>query len=185
MTLRLSDEHRYFEGDVEYDATTAIIKEAGLMPAFNNSNSEWYMNRGTAVHLATEYFDKGILDESTLDPEIVGYLESYKKLGLKYRPEEIEMLLGDPINRTAGTLDRPDCDLKTGSPYPWHLIQAGHYWYLKKINGLGADPIKTWYLQQDGSMPKVKEYSMTDLMRGVTIYHAALVVVRAKREMKI
>jgi hypothetical protein len=181
--LTLNEKHEYWDGDIQYDATTAIIKEAGLMPEYNSPNSEWYMVRGSFAHLATELYDKGILDESTLDPAIVGYLESYKKLGLKYKPEEIEMMLADPLNRTAGTLDRPDCDLKTGSPAGWHFVQASAYWRLKKINGLGAAPIKTWYLQEDGSMPKVKEYSLSDLIRGENIFHAALIVVRARREL--
>ncbi len=44
----------------------------------NNAAIEYARDRGTAVHKATEYWDLGYLDESSLDPEIVPRLGAWK-----------------------------------------------------------------------------------------------------------
>lgn len=177
-----TEKHIYTVDGVHYDGVTTVIRDAGLMPSFSVQGVDWYLRRGSYIHLATELFDKGDLDETTLDPQISGYLESYKKLGLKYKPEEIEIKLCDPIYQIAGTLDRPDCDLKSGVSAPWHLLQASIYWHLKKINNIDDKPLKTFYLQEDGSMPKVQIYTIKDMIQGTKVFLSALCVVRWKKE---
>lgn len=186
MALILDEEtHKYTLDGKPLDGVTETIRLSGLMPSYEPQDLEWYLQRGQAIHKATELYDKGTLKESTVDERIVGYLESYKKLGLKYKPDEIEIKLADPIYLVGGTLDRIDCDLKSGVPLPWHMVQAGIYWQLKKINGLDKCLMKTWYLQEDGSYPKIKTYTMQELLQGIKIFYAALVVVRAKKEFGI
>lgn len=85
---------------------TQIPKRAG-MTEFRDG-MEWYMDRGSALHKATELYDKGTLDEDTIDPEISGEFSAYKK----FRSEanitirSIEIRLWSPQYKFAGTLDR-------------------------------------------------------------------------------
>ena len=148
MIELIEETHEYIVDGIHYDGVTSIIREAGLMPSYSPQDLSWYLQRGTYIHRATELYDKGDLDEATLDPEIKGYVESYKKLGLKYTPDEIELRLADKIYQVAGTLDRPDYDIKSGSYAAWHVVQAGIYWHLKKVNGLDNKPINACYFKQ-------------------------------------
>lgn len=69
---------------------------------------EFAKERGGAVHTATEYFDLGVLDEASLDPAIVGYVEAWKKFCLDVKPEWklLETPLGSRRHMFAGMLDR-------------------------------------------------------------------------------
>lgn len=40
---------------------------------------EYAANRGTAVHLATEFWDDGDLDEESIDPEILPYVQAWQR----------------------------------------------------------------------------------------------------------
>jgi folate-dependent phosphoribosylglycinamide formyltransferase PurN len=55
--LTLNDEHQYSFDGKPVDGLTSTIKEAGLI----RGADEWYMTRGTAIHLVTEFYDKGTL----------------------------------------------------------------------------------------------------------------------------
>jgi hypothetical protein len=164
-------------------SVTETIKEIGFMLDYQPQDLEWYLTRGSHIHKATELYDLGTLDEESVDPLISGYLESYKLLCKKYSPEEIEISAYDPIYGYCGTLDRPDIDLKSGAPAKWHKIQAGAYWGLKKLAGLGAEPMSAVYLQPDGSMPKIVTYTMKDMRDSLEIFKCALAVIRTRKEM--
>lgn len=90
---------------------------------------------GQAVHAATHYEDEGDLDDSTIDPAIVPYLEAWRtcKRELDLEILLLETCLVHPLKRFAGMVDRfaiahalqsPDwpclipaiVDLKTGDP---------------------------------------------------------------------
>lgn len=75
------------------------VPEAIIKPA---------QDRGTAVHLACEYDDKGILDESSLDDRIVGYLQAWRQFRSDNATEwtHIEHQCFHKVLRYAGTLDR-------------------------------------------------------------------------------
>lgn len=176
------EKHEYrLDGNL-LDGVTTVLRQAGFFPEYQPTDSEWFMDRGSIIHKVTELNDKGTLDESTVDPLIAGYLESWRKLGLKYTPGQIEIKLCDPVYLYAGTLDRHDCDIKSGAPAKWHRYQLGAYWGLKKLAGLGADPMSAVYLQEDGSMPKVVTYAVKDMMDALEVFKCALVVIRAKME---
>ena len=59
-------------------SVTTILRKARMTPEFYNFIDPWYLARGTYVHLATELYDRGRLDEDTVDPEITPYLDAYK-----------------------------------------------------------------------------------------------------------
>lgn len=105
--LEFTDEgHTYRVGDEILKSITQIPKLAG-MTSFR-PGMEWFMDRGTALHKATELHDLGKLDEDSVDPEIRGELDAYKKFrqesGVAIR--SIETRLWCPKYRFAGCLDR-------------------------------------------------------------------------------
>lgn len=175
----MSDRYPNFPAGTK--SVTEIIKAADLMPDYSPSDAEWYMNRGSMIHLATELHDRGTLDESTVDHQIYGYLESWKKLNLKYLQDEIEIKLYDPIYQYCGTLDRFNGDIKSGVPAKWHKLQLGAYYGLLKANNfVTPNCMYAWYLQEDGSIPKIVKYSIQELRDALKIFQCALAVVRWK-----
>lgn len=116
---------------------TEVLKENGLI------NDEWYTEasseRGRAIHLATEFDDDGDLDEETLDPGILGYVQAWRQFKFDTHPTVLqkETVVVDPFGRYAGTEDRtitfPSSrmeaviDIKSGEPCFWHPIQTAAY----------------------------------------------------------
>lgn len=183
--LILTNEHEYFLGNKKLDGLTATIAEAGLV---GNFGGEWYLERGTAIHLATELWDRDVLDESTVDPQIQGYLDSWKRFrkDQAYVPVEIEyptyhpeLLVGCKIDRLPGPLD-----IKSGSPEPWHILQICVQWSALICHGLHdyARSPQDVYLDPDGGPPKVKLYKTSEMREAFHIYSSMLVFLRWKRE---
>lgn len=69
--------------------------------------------RGSAVHKYTELYDLGTLPWTKLDQRLVPYLEAWIKAldeyQLEFEPVDVERRLYHPIDRYAGTGDRPRC----------------------------------------------------------------------------
>jgi len=82
-------------------SVTEIIKDFFPFPSGN-------MDLGRAVHIATEFYDKGTLDLSTVDDSIMTYLEAYRKFReeTKFNPIRIEERLFHPSLMYHGQLDR-------------------------------------------------------------------------------
>lgn len=156
----VDEEHRYFfeDGSVEaVSATTALA----ITRYLNTSHyTEFGRRRGSLAHLALEYYDRGELDETTLDPALVPYLDAYKAFlaesGATW--DAIELRLGDRARGIAGTLDRLGAfgllDIKTGGREHWHELQTAIYALLAQTNGLilSARRVKRWglYLTSNG-----------------------------------
>lgn len=169
-------------------SVTEVIKLSGLMPesAFIDP---WYMGRGQAVHLATAFYDRGTLDDSTVANEIRGYLNAWVKFRAEtgYTPAFIEKPLLHPVYGYCGTLDRDGLDIKSGSPAPWHILQGGGYFELANANNTVHNPLPTmitgWrtvYLQSDGSY-KVHPYSTRDLMQAKKDFLTLLAALKIKQ----
>lgn len=83
---------------------------------------------GTAVHLATELFDRDDLDEDSLDEALRPYLSAWKKFhaDTQFEISEIEHRVASRSYRYAGTIDRVGfignllsiVDIKTGTAFP-------------------------------------------------------------------
>lgn len=99
--------HTYWEGKQKYDSVTEIIKFLGLSRNYDGISS-FYAERGKAVHKAVEFLDKGTLDDGSvsdvLRPYVSGYKNFLKESG--YKPKAWETMLGHPILRFAGTIDK-------------------------------------------------------------------------------
>lgn len=94
--------------------------------------------RGSAVHKACELDDEGRLDEATVDPRIVPYVEAWRKFRREYRFEVLfaERPLYSAISGFAGTPDLVGrlldgailvIDRKTGLPGPAAALQTAAY----------------------------------------------------------
>ena len=180
--ITLTTDHRYIdESGREYPGVTTVIRDAGLMGYI--PNDDWYSERGTAVHLATALYDRNDLDESTVDPQIVGYLNAWKLYRRDLMPavatEYIEVLLHNSVSGYCGTMDRYALDIKTGVKCAWHVIQAAAYW-----QAIGRTRPLSWqsvYLREDGRYT-VETYDPVSLTRAFNTFNHALPIYNWKKE---
>jgi len=181
--LLLDEFHQYTLNGKSLDGLTSTIAEAGLI----RGGDPWYMGRGTAVHLATEYFDKGTLDEDSVADEIKGYLASWKRFRVdqSYTPFEIEYPTWHPELMVATTIDRlpGPLDIKSGVPDKWHILQLALQWSALICHGmheLARSPMGV-YLDPDGGPPRVKLYRSSEMREAFKVYASMLHFLRWRR----
>ena len=182
MTLTLDEDHIYRLDGKIIDGLTATIREAGL----GRNADPWYMERGTAIHKATELWDKGTLDEGTVHPGIQGYLESWKRFrkDQSYTPIEIEYRTYHPELMVGMTIDRILLlDIKGGVPEAWHVLQIALHWDTLSAHGMGSMikiPMDV-YLDPDGGPPKVRLYTQAEMREAFKVYCSMLHFLRWKK----
>ena len=139
---------------------TEILKGCGLIPTFGFTDEA--RDRGTAVHMACQYYDLGDLDESSLDPVLVPYLAGWKKFLADHKCEwtAIEQRMEHQTLGYRGTPDRVGyvngtllvVDVKSGASAKWHR------WQLAAYAGMQSDPYRylrmVVRLQDDGNYKK-------------------------------
>jgi hypothetical protein len=128
---------------------TQIIKAAGLLADYDNIDP-YYMERGTAVHLACQLYDENDLDPDSLTDDIRDRVEAYIDFRREMRVEihEIELDVVHDTLRYAGRLDRIATingrrgilDIKGPIQAPWHGVQLALYLnaYASNIPTCGA-----------------------------------------------
>lgn len=104
--------HTYtLDGVVVPSVTQVIGTLCGIDTRFFTEASR---RRGTAVHLACEYDDNGVLDESSVADDLRGYLVAWRRFRREsgLRPTKIELPVASRRHMFAGTIDRimEDCD---------------------------------------------------------------------------
>lgn len=91
-------------------SVTEILEEAGVIDYsfIPRDTREMALERGRLVHLATHYDDEGTLDESTIDPILMPYVEAWRTFRREtgFTPFEIEKRGYNDKQRFAGTIDR-------------------------------------------------------------------------------
>jgi len=129
----------------------------------------YYLQRGRIIHLACELFDRGELDEETVDPQILPRLEAWKKFRTDtgFVPDRIEEKFYHPVylygfkfdvhgflNGSEVMIDRKSSPHRTdalqGSAYvagleaqdPPIKCKKGFDIYLKENGTYKLDPIK-------------------------------------------
>lgn len=105
------EKHTYTVEGRRVPGVTSILAETGLTPDFSLVNPVLLAQKshiGTMVHLVTEYDDLGILDEETVSPELLPFLEAWRRFKEEFvfEPQEIELPVYSATYRYAGTLDR-------------------------------------------------------------------------------
>ncbi len=99
------EQHIYTFGCRQYPSVTQILQAEGFI------NAQWYDDwsraKGKFVHLAIKYYLAKELNEETLDPEIIPYLNAFKKFmaesGFTVTRSELSGI--NFIHHYAGTLD--------------------------------------------------------------------------------
>ncbi|MCK4248693.1 MAG: PD-(D/E)XK nuclease family protein [Candidatus Omnitrophica bacterium] len=136
VELTLTEDHIYLDQDGKaWPGTTSIISATGMSNLY--CHDEYAALRGKHAHTACHLWDIGTLCENTVDPVILPYLNSYRKLRAS-RPEEVfesELLVCSELFHFAGTLDRIMTDgkwfdlwdLKTGAFDVAHELQTAAY----------------------------------------------------------
>jgi len=70
------EKHEYRLNNKKLPSVTEIIKDVfGFRPWWNDYHAE----KGAALHLAINYYNNGVLDWGSVDPEIHGRLLAYKR----------------------------------------------------------------------------------------------------------
>ena len=184
------DGHTYRLDGVPIPSTSQIIKDTGLV--WFPPGIERHMDRGTRVHLTTQLYDEGDLDEDALDPAMKGYLLAYKQFRARtlFTPHHIEVPMYHPSYLYAGTIDRIGTfamgdrnlaliDIKSGSPYPAVSLQCSAYTEMAKANGIPVRKAYAVYLKRDGTY-RIEE--IADMRRALNVFLSALTVLTWKKE---
>lgn len=99
------ESHTYTLDGVRLPGVSEVLGALGLVDA--QWFKEWHRVRGTAIHLALRFYLEGDLNWGSLDPRIVGYVESairFLELA-KVEPQMVERPLGNRLYRFCGTPD--------------------------------------------------------------------------------
>lgn len=156
--LEESDELMFDEGSHIYKFRGQVLPSVtGLLKAEGYIDTTFYNDagrtRGSYVHLATHLDDQGELDEDTLDPGLVGYVESWRRFkaesGFVVEISEVPMVnpslgyCGTPDvigNFPSGSLTRGVVELRPNGTYQliphrdrtdvdiWRCIMASYNW---------------------------------------------------------
>jgi hypothetical protein len=173
--------HTYAMNGRPIPGVTSVISGAGLM-GFHISSTE-AMERGRAVHMICELFDKGELDPDKVPGNLRGYLDAWIKFRIEANVSHIEWcaetvyahLYGyaGRIDRLASFRNKPleyVLDIKSGQPAPWHRIQTAGY---EQLRG-PKNPIRYCvYLRPNGTFKLVEHDNYQD---DVAVFNAALTI---------
>lgn len=102
------EQHAYYADGVRIPSVTQVIRPVAFdydaIPAHILQHAA---ARGTAVHLATEFYDDGDLDEDSVDPEILPYVEAWRlfRKDSGFVVERSEVRVHSPKHQYAGTVD--------------------------------------------------------------------------------
>lgn len=176
------DAHRYAWCGKPVPNVTSVLSVVG-MGEFGYVSEDvlrFARDRGRAVHAATALDDMAELDESSVDPIAVPYLDAWRKFRREtgFTPTAIEQKVYHKIYRYAGTLDREGVfgdadvllDIKTGTPQRSTGPQTAAY--LAARGGKRAR--YAVFLQQNGKYNLVPHKDRNDLavfLAALTIYN--------------
>lgn len=126
----------------------------------------FYLERGRIIDLACELYDMGELDENSVDPQIEGYVDGYKKFIIETKfkvvypkPGEGQLILHHPQYFYAGKPDvigilNDDLDLidrKSGAKSKVDELQEVAYWELARANDIPVKKLFDLYLHKNGT----------------------------------
>ncbi|MGE4302191.1 MAG: hypothetical protein AB7F40_11395 [Victivallaceae bacterium] len=170
----IEETHQYFSDDRELPSVTTIISAVGLNPLLDVVSAETLRvaaERGRIVHQYADWHEGGILDETSIDPELAGYFGGYlaaRDHGELPFPAVRECRLFCTKWGYAGTLDQlidGDWinDIKTGQRGEEHGLQLSAYW-LACVGNLNDKPrrLTCTYLTRDGNY-EVRDYEYVPL----------------------
>ena len=172
-------EHRYSVDGVTVPSVTQIIDAGGLISDF--CKSEQAAERGLRIHEACALLARGVLDWSTVDPRIIGYVLSYQRFleaCSSWKVLAVEQRVFGELHRYCGTFDvlfdTAICDLKSGGPAAWHRLQLAAYWAACK-EARRSTRRMTIYLNKEGKTARIVEYKdradLPEFLKLAEAYH--------------
>ncbi len=157
---------------------TQILRDVGLIDTSFMTDAG--RERGTAVHQCCEFWDQNDLDMDSVDPAIIGYLDSYREFRLQQPMQGawIELPMQDKAGLYRGTsdrvlVDRPRAvfDIKTGPYQAWHCLQLSAYVNMLpdpySYNRIGV------YLKANGKY-SIKEFPKAEYARDLAVFMSCL-----------
>lgn len=173
---------------MEYPRVTEILASAGISDFSKVPESVLFPAQkfGSAVHRATELWDRRTLDISILSEPLIPYLEAWKKFINDYKitiqPDEMERQFSSAKWGFKGTPDRWPMvngkrtliDLKSSvSMYPATAVQTAAYQLLLEENGIKINQRWGIQLNEQGKYkinPYVKLSDRTTFLSALNIY---------------
>lgn len=168
--LTYDDQGRAFWNGGRVPRTTEICRL--LAPRWEAD--EYYLHKGRLIHLITEWKDSGELDESSVDPNLAGYLEAYRRFkkvtGWRTLKTEISFFhrkyfycgradkYGDFNGRSWVWI----IDVKSGQPHEADELQAPAYLFGLKSQGYDGGKCADLYLRENGTFRFVEVKNPTD-----------------------
>lgn len=154
--------HTYRVDGVVVPSVTQILAPLNDFSMVSPADLEYARQLGTAVHKATELYDAGDLDESTVPEVVQPYLDAWIRLRreLPFEILGMEKRVYHPAHRYCGTYDRlvkfddRRCmwDIKTGDLYPSYGPQTAAYKNAEeKQSGKRIEGRHTIQLRDDGT----------------------------------
>jgi hypothetical protein len=170
---------------------STILQKAGLIdPTWFTEESR---QRGSALHLAAEYYDRGTLVFDDLDPQIAAYLRGFIQFRNNGHPlaanEWIETPLMDPLRLYAGTPDR----ILINRPRAIWDLKSGDYkpadkWQLASYTNMLEEPESyrrfCLYLRPNGTY-RVREFPQQEYADDLNVFFAALTIYYARLRERI
>lgn len=100
--------HEYRLGGVRVPSVTQILAPLCSFEGIPREVLEAKRDLGQRVHFATQLDDEDDLDDSSIEPDVIGYLEGYRRFRRETGATVVlnEQRVFDPVLRVAGTLDR-------------------------------------------------------------------------------
>ena len=197
-----AESHTYTAGGQVFPSVTGILRDTGLI------DTQWFdelsRDRGSFVHLATQFYDEGTLDAETLDERIKPYLRGYIQFRADSGFEPLPIL--DQVSdeevlaegrrfqnqyRYAGTIDRIGIlksgrkavlDIKSGALHATTRLQLAAYQGL--LDKPGDYTRIVVRLSNDGKY-KVTEFPVSEYVRDFHLFASCLSVVTFKKENKL
>jgi hypothetical protein len=99
--------HVYHLNGQRLPSVTQVLEPLINYDGVPNGILQHAADRGTAVHLATEFWDDGDLDEESIDPEVLPYVQAWQRFRAEsgFVVERSEVRVYSARHRFAGTFD--------------------------------------------------------------------------------
>lgn len=173
------EKHIYTVDGVRFPSVTQIISDMGLY-GDTSYFTDYCRERGSFVHKIIEYHLSGELDEATIDPDLQGYFEAWRRFEKEaafFVSDTCEKVMADMMHRFAGTIDHVGhlnghyavLDVKTGGPSPAHALQTAGYSILLKYPGVRRFSL---HLKDDGNYKLIEHKDRQDTQ----VFMAALAI---------
>jgi hypothetical protein len=153
-----AEPHVYYDESMQrVPGTTSLLEAAGMVcyAGIPEAILDRKAQIGTAAHAASHFFDEGDLDESTVDPAVLGYVNAWKRFRREsdFAPEFLEyrgvsevdgMKYGWTLDRTGLLFKRRSLlELKcTANVEPSWGPQTAAYESASRRIGKGAGPFR-------------------------------------------